>query len=265
MDIVTINVRGLHNATKRQTLFNWLDSRKFEVICLQETFCTSTNIHTLNSEWNGQGFHCVSNSSHSKGVSILINNKLQFKLINHITCDDGRKQILNFKSNSQTFSIANVYAPTEANYRKDFFIKTRKWIIENAANHNCLIVAGDFNCSVADIDRKFPNIDRSRPVFKDFIKYIDVIDTFRSLNKSKVCYTYSNSSKTVQSRIDYILCSPYINNLAKKGYVLNPPRIPDHKAVIIKLRPEIISGKGYWKLNTSLLQNEDYIIQKKKK
>ena len=57
----------------------------------------------------------------------------------------------------------------------------------------------------------------------------------------------------------YILTSPFITNLATKCYVLNPPRIPDHKAIVLKLRSNIDIGKGYWKLNTNYLKDEAYI------
>ena len=96
-------------------------------------------------------------------------------------------------------------------------------------------------------------------MFKDLITYLNVNDIFRHINKDKICFTYSNASKTIQSRIDYILTSPFITNLATKCYVLNPPRIPDHKAVVLKLRKNIDIGKGYWKLNVKYLEDELYV------
>ncbi len=36
---------------------------------------------------------------------------------------------------------------------------------------------------------------------------------------------------------------------------------PDHKAVVIKVNTHTNPrGKGYWKLNTSVLEEEDYVI-----
>ena len=41
--------------------------------------------------------------------------------------------------------------------------------------------------------------------------------------------------------------------------MLNSPRIPDHKAVVLKLRNNIDIGKGYWKLNVKYLEDELYV------
>ena len=38
MEVVTINVRGLGNPQKRKTLFKWLETKAYDIVCLQETF-----------------------------------------------------------------------------------------------------------------------------------------------------------------------------------------------------------------------------------
>ena len=60
--------------------------------------------------------------------------------------------LVNFEHDGH--SIVNVYVPNEANYQREFFNKTKRWIAENAVNINCLMIGGDFNCTIADIDRK---------------------------------------------------------------------------------------------------------------
>ena len=209
-------------------------------------------------EWKGLSFHSVSDSSHSKGVSILIKQNFPIDMINHSECDDGRKIIINFNYKGQTYSIVSVYAPTEMKYRKDFLNKSRRWIKEKTVNENCLLVNGDFNCSMTNDDRKVPSVDRSRATFRDFIAYLDIKDTYKELNKGKKCFTYSNNAGTIQSRIDYIFCTPYLQNMAKKAYVLKPPKVPDHKAVVCHFRGDNECGKGYWKFNIKLLDDNDY-------
>ena len=258
MEVVTTNVRGLGNPQKRKTLFQWLETKSFDIVCLQETFCTNENVNQIMNEWKGTSFHSTSTSPHSKGVSILFKHNFGYDLIDCHTCEDGRIFLINLKHNANTYTVANIYAPTEMNYRKDFFSNCRKWISNKTLNANCLLICGDLNCSLSNIDRKVQNIDRSRASFKDFLTYLDVRDNFRELNKSKISYTYSNNKSDIQSRIDYILTSSYMLNLAKKCYILTAPRIPDHKAVICSFRDDIDSGKGYWKLNTKLLENPEY-------
>ena len=258
MDILSLNVRGLHNQSKHLAIYQWLEQKQFDIICLQETFVTENSMPIFSADWSGTSYHNVSNSCHSKGVSILCHKSFNHEVLSIYSDKEGRKLLINLKHNDQTYSVVNIYAPTEVNHRKDFLSKSKQWIIERAMKTNCLIICGDFNVSLADIDRKVPNIDRSRPMFRDFMSYVDVIDSVRMLNKSKVLYSYSNKSQTIQSRIDYILCSKYIMNLAKKAYMLHPPKVPDHRAVILKLHPDVECANGYWKLNVKLLQDNDY-------
>ena len=259
MNVASINVRGLNNPNKRTTIFHWLNSKTFDIICLQETFCTNDNVKIISRDWEGPCFHSVSNSSHSKGVAILFKKDFQYDIVSHFHSDDGRKVLVNIKHHDQIYTIVNIYAPTEMMYRKDFFNKTRNWIMEKSENVNCIIAAGDFNCALTNLDRKTPNFDRSTTTFKEFLSYLDLKDTYRELNKDKVCYTYSNNKGSIQCRIDYVLCSPYLRTLAKKCYTLTPPKVPDHKAVICNFRDDIECGKGYWKLNCNLLLDAEFV------
>ena len=69
--IVTINVRGLRNYKKRHILFNWLKEKNIDIAFLQETYCTADNVTNFDKEWDGISVNCLSESCHSKGVSIL--------------------------------------------------------------------------------------------------------------------------------------------------------------------------------------------------
>ena len=166
-------------------------------------------------DWKGKSYHNISNSSHSRGVTILISESFEHKLKSKYATDDGRKLLINIEHNGQTYSIVNIYAPNDVNQRKDFLMKSSNWILDKAENDNCLILCGDFNCAIGDIDRKVKNCDRSRPAFKDVIHYLDINDSYRTLNKTKINYTSSKHDKSIQSRIDYIFCSQYIMNLSK--------------------------------------------------
>ena len=258
MEIITLNVRGLNSQSKRQTIYHWLKEKHFNIICLQETYVTETNVPTFNNDWDGASYHSCTNSTHSRGVSILCNKSFDHKLLSSYSDNEGRKLLINIEYCGQVYTIVNVYAPNECNQKKDFFNKSRNWIIERAMNINCMFICGDFNTSLAEIDRKIPNVDRSRPVFLDFITYFDIKDSVRTFNKDKPMYTYSDKAGNIKSRIDYIFCSNYVMNLAKKTYILHPPKVPDHKAVILKLYPDVKCGKGYWKFNVDLLTKDAY-------
>ena len=95
MQIVSINVRGLGNLSKRKTFLHWLETKCFDLIFLQETFCTNDNKSEILKHWPGYAYHTTSNSSYCKGVSILINKKFSHKIHDIHTCDDRRKILIN--------------------------------------------------------------------------------------------------------------------------------------------------------------------------
>ena len=55
LTIATINVNGLRNNKKRELVFNWLVSKKYNIICLQETHCSDTDIEQWTSDWKNCG------------------------------------------------------------------------------------------------------------------------------------------------------------------------------------------------------------------
>ena len=92
--IACINVNGLQLNKKRNCIFEWLSSRKFDIICLQETHCTDENVNRWESEWKsiigGESlWNC--GTSNSRGIGILVNRKNQCKLTNKYQDDCGRK------------------------------------------------------------------------------------------------------------------------------------------------------------------------------
>jgi hypothetical protein len=76
-------------------VFNWLVSKKYDCICLQETHCTGVNINRWESEWKtqvGGASAWICGSSESKGVAILfmlfglLAPKLSFYLAFQLFC-----------------------------------------------------------------------------------------------------------------------------------------------------------------------------------
>lgn len=75
---------------------------------------------------------------------------------------------------------------------------------------------------------------------------------------NKKRFLFSGDSDIIRSGIDYICNSKYLNGNIKSIYFRNVPNIPDHKAVISNIHIGTERGSGYWKLNTSLLNDNNY-------
>jgi hypothetical protein len=77
-------------------------------------------------------------------------------------------------------------------------------------------------------------------------------------------FTWSDGEKKERSRIDYMFASKNFCCCPENIYLRKPPsvsnvRFSDHTAIISKYVISTNSrGKGYWKLNTSILKYKDY-------
>ena len=78
VNIVSLNVRGLHNKAKRHTIYNWARTNAFNVCFLQETFAMNSNYKEFNRGWQGEIFHSFSDSTHSRGVCIMLRNNFSY-------------------------------------------------------------------------------------------------------------------------------------------------------------------------------------------
>ena len=56
LQIVSFNVRGLQNKNKRNRIFPYFKTKKYDVILLKETFSTQQHEHQWKKEWEGSAF-----------------------------------------------------------------------------------------------------------------------------------------------------------------------------------------------------------------
>ena len=260
LKVLTLNVRGLHDSLKRRKTFEWLKDQNAQIIFLQETFCTKDLEPYLRAAWKGGSYHSISNSSHSKGVAILFSEHLEYQILNKHSSNDGRKLLLNVKINEENYSIVCIYAPNGIKERSDFFKNLNRWINRYAINTDNLIVCGDMNCCLGDLDRRPATHinDASRKHMNNFMTSNDLCDMWKEINKTKCGFTYIDKNYGTRSRLDYILVSRMFKLSAVKIYVSNVLD-RDHKAVIAEFNCcNNKRGKGYWKLNNSLMDDDQY-------
>ena len=151
--MISVNVRGLNNHLKRRKFFKWLVDHRIHIAFVQETYCKQRFKPYFDSGYQGDIFHSTSDSSHSRGVAVLISKYLNCKILNSISCSSGRKVMVNAEIDNQTISLISVYAPNAASERSEFFDNVKKWIELHSVNKNCKIVGGDMNCCLLDNDR----------------------------------------------------------------------------------------------------------------
>jgi hypothetical protein len=92
------------------------------------------------------------------------------------------------------------------------------------------------------------------------IRRFGLIDTW-STSDTRPLYThYTQHGAT---RIDRLYTSPYLRPLKQSAAIISEA-LTDHHASLVRLRlnvPQVQWGRGYWKLNASLLQ-EDTVLDR---
>ena len=100
--------------------------------------------------------------------------------------------------------------------------------------------------------------------FKETYDLYD-IRSVRNTKSEQFTFTQRLSSGFIQRRLDYILISNTLQEFVTMTKILTPIST-DHSPVLFSLSKEktAIRGKGFWKFNSSLTKDQNYIIEIKK-
>ena len=148
-------------------------------------FCFFTrNLHLYSSkecenvwraEWGGEIFFSHG-TNHSKGALILIDPKITCKVEKQICDKNGRYIILDLVlADLQRIVLVNIYAPNDVNQQVSFFKELQEQLRE--FSEEAIIIGGDFNCTLSEIDKKGgnPNPRRQR-VIEEINNLCDLYD-----------------------------------------------------------------------------------------
>ncbi|WAR24787.1 YTX2-like protein [Mya arenaria] len=237
-------------------LFNWIKDNDYDFALLQETHCsTDFEAKIWSSQWNGNAFW-NNGDSNSKGVAILVNKKVSYVCVENIShMIKGRFQTININVDAdKTFTISNVYAPNNTVDKKIFFTEINRALkaIQNE-KHIIGVISIVPKMKTVSIDIKE---DESLPSMNQII-FNNELDIWRRRHPKTKMYTFKRNKS--YSRIDYILTSKFIGNEVDSCTIEHFPLL-DHDAISIKLVMETETrGPGLWKMNTSILENPEFV------
>jgi exonuclease III len=257
MKLYSVNIRGLAMQRKGEQALTDLLLSKYNVFFVQETHIyNEIQINRLKKIWKGQTIWDLGQSK-SCGVAILIKENVPFKIVNIQKSGIGRYIIIDGILNEQKIRLVNVYFPNTDKLRIDIIHKLEDLIPTN----DTLIVGGDFNFA------EEPKCDKSkgrmgigsstRKAFKPFKDHNNLVDIFRFLNPNSIEFTYCQPGSKTKTRIDRI----YADDVTVKSAIASYHEIntfADHSAVIVFFKFNSNIGPGYWKCNTSVLEDIDF-------
>ena len=261
--MVSLNARGIRDFYKRKSIFTWIEKQKADIAFLQETYSTPEVVNEWKFQYRGQMFYSHG-SNHSRGVLVLISETLQFDLISLKEDIHGRFVAIQALVQEAPFLLLNLYAPTKCSEQCDFFelISSVLEDMNTDSSYN-IILGGDFN---VHFNSALDNLG-GRMVAKSSVQNIkelmlahDLVDIWRLQNPETKQFTWSQKNPPIKRRLDYWLISDSIQDYISKTNII-PAIKSDHSAIILNLnsfkdRP---FGPSYWKFNSSLLNDEEYV------
>ena len=175
----SLNCRGLNKKLKRKTIFN--SCLNYDISCLQETYITDGKYKEWSLDWKGQ-LKYNPGTNQSKGLIILINDKLQHSILNVYNIKD-RILGLKISINEVVYFVFNIYAPNSKNENMAFIDEL--YSVFNFTDSDNIIFCGDFNIvhnnNLDIISGEKHDISLVKK-FQDWAINCEVTDTWRLMN-----------------------------------------------------------------------------------
>ncbi len=261
----TFNTRGLGDVVKRRVVFTWLQEHHKGITFLQETHSTKNYEKSWKEQWGGEILFSHG-SSNARGVAILLPPNLQYDIKNIRSDQDGRLVLVDIELEGRSLTLCNIYAPTKdkPQLQKQFLINLREILVEYVDKD--ILIGGDFNvCINPELDKKGGTVEAQSDYSKDVVSLmeeLELTDIWRQRHPTHKRFTRREKTVRgfVQSRLDFWLVSRNLE-YSVKNTEIQPGRRSDHSIVIVQLSrvSEGKRGKGFWKLNTSLLKDKLYL------
>ena len=257
--IASVNVRGLANYNKRRKMFHYFHQKELDMILLQETHSTKAMEKMWRSSWGGR-ISFAHGDSNARGVCILIRKKAPIKVLRNYTDSQGRMLIVDIEYQGLNISVCNIYAPNDDDV--GFFTQVFAQL-NNTGSFN-RIIGGDFNLVLNPTIDKLGGREMTHgKCQKEVLSYMqasELLDIWRERNPEGRNYSwFRRNPKLIAERLDFFLISASLHNVVSNTEII-PSFCTDHSMVTITLQmSKLQRGSGFWKLNTSLLSDINYL------
>ena len=162
----------------------------------------------------------------------------------------------------EDITIINIYAP---NRGAPQYVRQMLTSMKEEINGNTVIV-GDINTPLTPMDRSTKQkLNKETQTLNDTVVQLDLIDIYRTFHPKTINFTFFSSAHGTFSRIDHILGhKPSLGKLKKTENI--PSIFADHNAVRLDVSygKKIIKNINIWRLNSTLLNNQQIIEEIKK-
>ena len=228
------------------------------VIVCDTRICKSIE-NVVREEWGGT---CVFNSfsSQARGVAMFFKKDSTAKIVYKYTDTDGNILAVLLDYDEKRILLEGLYGPNTDSpqfYSEKAFKKILEW------QPDYTIFAGDFNMVLnPQIDLKnylHINNPLARQELIDQMQIFNLVDIWRDLHPDEKKFTWRKFNQNKQSRLDFFLVSSSLLPYVKKAEII-PGFLSDHSSITLEIDfSQFTRGKGFWKFNSSLLKDQEYV------
>ena len=259
LKIGSLNTWGLGDDIKRREVFTWLRQKQLNIYFLQETKCLKDKEKIWETEW---GYRCIFNSANTsaQGVAILFNPNFQFDIIDVKKDFLGRYIIAHIKIGEENIILANIYGPNNDN---PIFFQNLFHDLEIYQEFPT-VLGGDYNICLDKLDKTGGRpFHLSHPLArKTLLENLDtfqLVDSWRILHPQEKEFTWRQRNTGIACRLDFFLVSVGLLDQIENNKITHGYR-SDHSFISINFETQKqMRGPGFFKLNTSLLLQQEYV------
>jgi exonuclease III len=275
---MSLNVHGLIDDDKRQRLFKMLKDQEIDVACIQETHAGPGEVSWWSQQWRGPSIwtSAASTDDRSAGTAMLFGDRFSANDVKLIRKDDVKGRFVHALlavSEGANIRLAGLYAPSVATERREFFVHQQEMLVErsdddeNDDNDDAIaddalnVIMGDFNCvenPALDRVAQAPGASEAASGIVQLLALtaaLNTIDIWREQHPKQRATTWRNG--TGGSRLDRVYLDKTLLSDASSGFIRCT--FSDHDAAVCTLHVDNIkTGDGYWRLNVSVLNHDEF-------
>ena len=260
--ILTLNCNGALNNDNKFILKEFFSLNNINVALLQETHIANIEAkEKIEALYNCKSFWSFG-ANNARGVGILIFNNFESTYSNYMRDIEGRVVTITIGSSFGNVKFVSAYCPNDITDRNSFLGNLDPYLTGN----NPLIIGGDWNF-VENLKKDKiggnPNNGNSGVnIVKKIKNAFKLKDPFRNKYPNKKVFTWSCEATGIKTRLDrFYTCQSIISEVKEIDNITSG--VSDHYGVVLELNntnyDKFKSGKGQWKLNVDILNNEQFV------
>ncbi len=247
--IITQNVRGINDPTKRQQLIDFMDLNKVNIFGLSETKLSNSTAAFSFKQFNNKYtsfFNNDTSSTNGSGVGIIV-SKDYAKFIHKTEAYKGRVLFMDLIMKGRVkIRIFQIYLPTTTTGMRDYTTDLYKYIIDKIKDalrcHSRIIIMGDFNINLEKYLKQYRRNGYTHwqnSLFKDLqrLNLVDTITLCHDITPTTPFNTFvPNHPNQSPSRIDFIWITRDLIDEVINSNIFDPELYKsDHNALYLSL------------------------------